>query len=31
MEHLITPELEAQLEAALGYPERDPHDRDIPR
>ncbi len=31
MEHLITPEIEAQLEAALDYPERDPHNRDIPR
>lgn len=31
MEHLITPEIEAQLEAALDYPQRDPHDRDIPR
>ena len=31
MEHLITPEIEAELEAALDYPERDPHDRDIPR
>ncbi len=31
MEHLITPQIEAELEAALDYPERDPHNRDIPR
>jgi manganese/zinc/iron transport system permease protein len=31
IEHLITPELEAELEAVLDYPDRDPHDRDIPR
>jgi manganese/zinc/iron transport system permease protein len=31
IEHLITPELEAELEAVLNHPERDPHDRAIPR
>ncbi len=31
MEHLITPEIEAQLEEALNFPRRDPHDRAIPR
>lgn len=30
MEHLLTPELAAQLEAALATPERDPHGRVIP-
>lgn len=30
IEHIITPELEALLEKELGYPERDPHESDIP-
>lgn len=30
IEHIITPELEAELEHVLGYPEKDPHERDIP-
>ena len=30
MEHLITPELEAELERQLGYPAQDPHDTKIP-
>lgn len=30
IEHIITPELEAELEHILGYPEKDPHERDIP-
>lgn len=30
IEHIITPELEAELEHLLGYPEKDPHERDIP-
>lgn len=30
MEHLITPELEAELERQLGYPAHDPHDTKIP-
>lgn len=30
IEHVITPELEAQLEALLDYPEVDPHDSKIP-
>jgi len=30
MEHLLTPELAAQLEATLATPERDPHGRVIP-
>jgi manganese/zinc/iron transport system permease protein len=31
MEHLLTPELEAQLEASLDYPKQDPHQSIIPR
>jgi len=31
MEHIITPELEAQLDASLDYPEADPHQSTIPR
>ncbi len=31
IEHLITPELEAELEAVLDHPERDPHGSAIPR
>jgi manganese/zinc/iron transport system permease protein len=31
IEHIITPELEARLAAALDYPEEDPHARQIPR
>lgn len=30
MEHIITPELERQLEHELGYPTKDPHDSHIP-
>lgn len=30
IEHIITPELEAELEHLLGYPEKDPHEKDIP-
>lgn len=30
IEHIITPEVEAQLEALLEYPEQDPHDTKIP-
>jgi manganese/zinc/iron transport system permease protein len=30
LEHILTPEIEAQLEARLKYPQKDPHDRDIP-
>lgn len=30
VEHLITPEIEAELERILGHPERDPHGRPIP-
>ena len=30
MEHLITPELEAELERQLDYPQRDPHASNIP-
>ncbi len=30
IEHLITPELEKQLEQLLNYPATDPHDSDIP-
>ena len=30
IEHLITPELEKQLEALLEYPDKDPHESDIP-
>jgi manganese/zinc/iron transport system permease protein len=31
MEHVITPEIEKQLEDLLGRPERDPHQAVIPR
>ena len=31
MEHLLTPELEAQLEKRLNYPSLDPHQETIPR
>ncbi|MFT7588231.1 MAG: manganese/zinc/iron transport system permease protein [Limisphaerales bacterium] len=31
VEHLLTPEMEAELEEALGYPEFDPHQKLIPR
>ena len=30
LEHILTPEIEAQLEARLKYPQKDPHNRDIP-
>lgn len=30
MEHVITPELERELERALGYPTKDPHNSHIP-
>jgi len=30
MEHIITPELERQLEKILNYPKKDPHDSEIP-
>jgi manganese/zinc/iron transport system permease protein len=30
IEHILTPELEKELSAHLGYPERDPHDEPIP-
>ncbi len=30
IEHVITPELEAELEKILKYPERDPHQKEIP-
>jgi len=30
IEHLITPELESKLEEALGKPDKDPHQKDIP-
>lgn len=31
MEHIITPELEMELERQLGFPEKDPHNSVIPR
>lgn len=31
IEHIITPELEMELEHQLGFPEKDPHDSIIPR
>ncbi len=31
IEHIITPELEQELESILQYPETDPHDQSIPR
>ena len=30
IEHVITPELEKELEKMLGYPEKDPHEKEIP-
>lgn len=30
MEHILTPELERELESVLGYPEKDPHEQPIP-
>ncbi|MDH5599409.1 MAG: metal ABC transporter permease, partial [Cyclobacteriaceae bacterium] len=30
IEHIITPEIEAQLEQLLEYPEKDPHESEIP-
>jgi manganese/zinc/iron transport system permease protein len=30
IEHVITPEIEAELERALQFPEKDPHDSNIP-
>jgi manganese/zinc/iron transport system permease protein len=30
IEHILTPELEAELEKLLQYPKQDPHQRDIP-
>jgi manganese/zinc/iron transport system permease protein len=30
IEHIITPEMEARLAALLDYPEKDPHNKDIP-
>src|SRR5690606_41142574 len=31
IEHILTPEIEAKLEAKLNYPEKDPHQSIIPR
>lgn len=31
VEHMITPEIEEELEKVLGYPDRDPHGKSIPR
>lgn len=31
IEHILTPELERELEQQLGYPDRDPHDTVIPK
>lgn len=31
IEHVLTPEIERELEIQLGYPERDPHESIIPR
>lgn len=31
IEHILTPELEKELEKELGYPERDPHNSIIPK
>lgn len=31
IEHMLTPEMEEELEVQLGYPERDPHESVIPR
>jgi manganese/zinc/iron transport system permease protein len=30
IEHVITPEIEAELEHLLSYPEKDPHNKEIP-
>lgn len=30
IEHIITPELEKELEKTLGYPQKDPHQKNIP-
>ena len=30
MEHILTPELERQLEKDMGKPEKDPHHKKIP-
>ncbi len=30
IEHILTPDLEKQLEQALNFPPKDPHDKDIP-
>ena len=30
IEHIITPELEAELLKALDFPEQDPHEKQIP-
>ena len=30
IEHVLTPELEAELERELNYPKKDPHDKPIP-
>lgn len=31
IEHILTPELERELEHQLGYPDKDPHDTQIPK
>ncbi len=31
IEHILTPELERELEHQLGYPDRDPHNTEIPK
>ena len=31
IEHILTPELERELEHQLGYPDKDPHNTDIPK
>src|SRR5690606_27856286 len=31
IEHILTPELERELEHQLGYPDKDPHNADIPK
>ena len=31
IEHILTPELEQELERQLGYPDKDPHDTEIPK
>lgn len=31
IEHILTPELERELEHQLGYPDKDPHDTEIPK